>query len=78
MVSAFGDRDALAAMPLFMIGVAKKEVIHMLVNVPEVSWTHGFEIFRTRYVNETKGFGIFELRYCLTKIVLGDWVIKFP
>jgi hypothetical protein len=35
-ISDFGNRDALAAVPLFVIGVAEEEVIDMFVDVSEV------------------------------------------
>ncbi len=76
-ISALGDRDTLAMVPLFIIGVTEEEVIDMIVNMPEVSWRHGFESLR-RYTGETRSLGVLELRYCLAKFIPGDWVVEFP
>ena len=35
-ISTFGDRDTLAAVPLFMVGIAKEEVINVFVDVSEI------------------------------------------
>ncbi len=63
--------------PLFIVCIAKEEIIDMFVDMLLVGGGHSFECL-WRNSGEPWRFGIFELCHGLAEFCLGDRSVKFP
>jgi hypothetical protein len=76
-ITTFWNGHTLTLVPLFIVCIAKEEIIDMVVNMLQIGGGHSFECLWWNS-GEPWCFCIFEFCHGLVEFCPGDRVIKFP